>query len=183
MSRENRPRREGATEQPERKESAVALISPDSLQASSLACGFERPPSLADTDRCGLSSSLSELQAFQRAADARWGFDWESRPPSEKAPSQEMSELDRSLRCVEYVVLALAGEVGELANAIKKIRRQLLKGNNTSSLHLPSLEEETADIFAYLLKLSNVMGWNLELLYRRKMQANEHRFGAGDEAD
>jgi NTP pyrophosphatase (non-canonical NTP hydrolase) len=127
---------------------------------------------------------MKKLQQVQAQADERWGFDFDAfddlvaQQQSLPAPgfAKIEPEVDKLHRQLEYVVLALAGEVGELANLVKKARRELLLlGDSTVSKE--EMREELADILAYALKLSNLMGWNLEQAYLEKMKKNEARFG------
>lgn len=128
--------------------------------------------------------AVKKLQRYQKDADARWGFDFDiwDRVVDVQQSLPSVTEdvlnpaVDGLIRRMEYVGLALAGEVGELCNQIKKTRRLLLQGERLEEVDLGELQREVADIFAYLLKLSNLMGWDLEKLYLEKMQENELRF-------
>src|SRR5215218_5357508 len=128
---------------------------------------------------------MRKLQRFQKRADNSWGFDfhlWDSISGEQLgipgiAEDVRDPKIDAKIRRLEYITLALGGEVGELGNAIKKLRRRLLQGERFSSLSFTEIQEEAADILAYLLKLCNLMGWDLEKLYLEKMKANEERFG------
>jgi NTP pyrophosphatase (non-canonical NTP hydrolase) len=124
------------------------------------------------------------LQADQASADDRWGFDF---PLLDALAAPQLSieyaglpplpvAADAEQRRMEYVVLALAGEVGELANLVKKRRRALLMGEAADPSLEPRIQDECADVFAYLLKLCNLRGWDLERLYAEKMARNEARF-------
>jgi NTP pyrophosphatase (non-canonical NTP hydrolase) len=53
-------------------------------------------------------------------------------------------------------------EVGELAEALIKYRRE-------------SLEEEIADVFAWLLSIANLLGIDLEEAFRKKYLASENQ--------
>jgi NTP pyrophosphatase (non-canonical NTP hydrolase) len=128
--------------------------------------------------------SMRKLQRAHQASEKRWGFDFEfwddvaapqSSLPGIFADSRD-PKVDTLVRHLEYVALALAGEVGELANSVKKVRRRLLLREPLSSIDWGPVQEEVADIFAYLLKLCNLMGWDLERLYREKMNKNDDRF-------
>lgn len=128
---------------------------------------------------------MKKLQRFQAAADEAWGFDfslWDQLGQDQLSLPGLMNELherrlDAKIRRAEYIALALAGEVGELANALKKVRRQLLQGESSSPECWDGVREEAADVLAYLLKLCNLFGWDLEDTYVAKMHDNEVRFG------
>ncbi len=80
--------------------------------------------------------------------------------------------LDR----LEYIVVALAGEIGEFANLIKKMRREYLHMRIERREYLESLKEELTDIFIYVLIASNLLDMDLEEWYRRKTEINKDRF-------
>jgi NTP pyrophosphatase (non-canonical NTP hydrolase)/deoxyadenosine/deoxycytidine kinase len=111
-------------------------------------------------------SSLGELQRFQTMADEAWGFDFPADPDDASA----------QLHRVEFACLALAGEVGELANIVKKARRAIWTGGK-AGLDLQALKDELADVVAYTLKLANLLDVDLEDAYRHKMDLNVLRFG------
>jgi NTP pyrophosphatase (non-canonical NTP hydrolase) len=127
---------------------------------------------------------MKKLQQVQAQADERWGFDFDAFDDlvarQQTLPAAGFAkiepEIDKLHRQLEYVVLALAGEVGELANLAKKARRDLLL-RGTSTVPTEAMRDELADILAYALKLANLMGWNLEQAYLEKMKKNEARFG------
>lgn len=76
------------------------------------------------------------------------------------------------VQALEHLVVCIAGEVGELANEVKKIRR----GDVSYEVRRSALEGEVADIFAYVLKLANQMTFDLEAAYQIKMTENATRF-------
>ena len=71
-----------------------------------------------------------------------------------------------------FTFLALSGEVGEASNLIKKIWR----GDCFLCEKQAELQEEIADIFAYLLKLTYQLGFDLERAYLEKNKKNHERF-------
>ena len=73
-----------------------------------------------------------------------------------------------------YIALALAGEIGELANVVKKLER----GDLSYAEALERLEDESADVLIYLLKLSYQTGIDLEAAFVNKQRANKIRFAA-----
>jgi NTP pyrophosphatase (non-canonical NTP hydrolase) len=94
---------------------------------------------------------IRELQAFHESLDREKGFD-----------------LDM-LRNIAY----LSEEVGEVVSAI----RELEKADGPSELEeaRAHLGEELADCLAYLLKLANYGGIDLQEAYMRKMERNLKR--------
>lgn len=78
-----------------------------------------------------------------------------------------------------FMVLALCGEVGELANEIKKIVRG--SANIKEAKTRVALMMEEADVFTYLLCISILTGTDLEKAYYAKRAENERRFGKSDD--
>jgi NTP pyrophosphatase (non-canonical NTP hydrolase) len=72
-------------------------------------------------------------------------------------------------------VLALAGEVGEVANIVKKLERGDLSLGNPAVVH--HLREEVADVFIYLLNIAGIMKVDLYKAYCEKRAINEKRWG------
>ena len=107
---------------------------------------------------------LKDLISRQREFDERHAskFEW-----SQRASSENTQPL-------LYVALALAGEIGELANVVKKLER----GDITYEQALVQAEDEAADVLIYLLKLSYQTGIDLEAAFINKQRANEVRFAA-----
>lgn len=109
-------------------------------------------------------AELVELQA---------GFDT-SRPQLERwAAAIDEDRID----VLEFLITALAGEVGELANITKKI----VRGDTTLPEQRGALGEEMADVFIYLMKLSRQLDVDLERAYLSKMAINAKRFPASNE--
>lgn len=79
---------------------------------------------------------------------------------------------DKNIEMLEFLILALTGEVGETANIVKKI----IRGDFLLSQKYGDLKEEITDVFIYVLKLSNQLGFDLEEEYLKKMKINQERF-------
>src|SRR5436190_20432898 len=94
---------------------------------------------------------IAELIARQRAFDEAHAsrFEW----------AQTIS-ADRT-QPLQYIALALAGEVGELANVVKKLERGDFDYAHAMSL----LQDEVADVLIYLLKLSYQADIDLEAAF------------------
>jgi NTP pyrophosphatase (non-canonical NTP hydrolase) len=71
--------------------------------------------------------------------------------------------------------LALAGEVGEFANWIKKIERGDVKLEDALTQH--ELRGELSDIFIYVLQLAGMLKIDLYKAYCEKRAINEKRWG------
>lgn len=93
---------------------------------------------------------------------------------------QQQCEADSSLyftdvnrfTTVQFHLLALAGEVGELCNDLKKQMRGDMDAHAFSDL----AKTELPDILIYLLLLANTLGIDLEDAYEAKREFNHGRF-------
>jgi NTP pyrophosphatase (non-canonical NTP hydrolase) len=71
--------------------------------------------------------------------------------------------------------LALAGEVGEFANWIKKVERGDVDLHDALTQH--ELRGELADIFIYVLQIAGMLKIDLYKAYCEKRAINEKRWG------
>jgi NTP pyrophosphatase (non-canonical NTP hydrolase) len=78
-----------------------------------------------------------------------------------------------------FMALAMAGEVGEVCNEIKKVER----GSATFTEARDKIAEESIDVFIYLCNLFGILGVDAEELYKRKREFNAGRFGVQGTAD
>jgi NTP pyrophosphatase (non-canonical NTP hydrolase)/deoxyadenosine/deoxycytidine kinase len=106
---------------------------------------------------------LSALQQFQQRFDRTRGF----------APADSLNEIAE----LDFSILALCGETGELANSLKKFHRARWLGHRPR-FPLDEIRDEVADVLAYLLKVCNSSGISLEIAYLEKMLVNSVRFPA-----
>lgn len=86
--------------------------------------------------------------------------------------AQEVSE--KNIEHLQFLVLSLAGEVGEMANCVKKV----VRGDEEYTTSKEKLSEELADVFIYVLKLAYQLNIDLEKAYFQKLKINEERFKA-----
>jgi deoxyguanosine kinase len=124
-------------------------------------------PTLEEADRAIFGQGqrrLADFQRWHRAFDEEHAF-----------------EKDLYLNYILFVE-----EVGELARELTQLRRaeKQLRGGETdveesfsraTEQWRPQLESELADCLAYLLKLANYLGVDLEEAYLTKMRENETR--------
>lgn len=75
---------------------------------------------------------------------------------------------------IPHHTLALAGEVGELANIVKKIDRGSLDIKDANVRY--QLMMETTDVFVYLLNIAGLLSLDLEKSYLHVRSLNEQRF-------
>ncbi|GFE76891.1 hypothetical protein [Novosphingobium sp. TCA1] len=111
---------------------------------------------------------LSKLIERQLAADRRRGFLLDFKTDTGR------------LRQIEEDLIGLFGEVGEFANLIKKIRL----AHDHPDYVGPALEDESqslrmelADAAIYIIRLSELLGGNLEADILSKMDINDGRYG------
>lgn len=79
-------------------------------------------------------------------------------------------------RDIPHHALALAGEVGEFCNIVKKIERGSLEFRDATVQH--DLAMELTDVFVYTLNLAGMLGIDLEKTYEIVRNNNEKRFTA-----
>lgn len=90
-----------------------------------------------------------------------------------------------ALHNLEWTTLAMAGEAGELANKVKKIRRDgidLLTTTAHVSEHLAELRVETANTLVYLIVAATLLGMSLADLLDLAVTGAEE-FGAARGVD
>jgi len=109
-----------------------------------------------------MDMTLASLQAFQRDFDAGH----EGRSPFLEDPT------DDKVPNLEHLIVCLAGELGEFANIVKKVRRGDFEYEHVST----DLTNELADVLAYMLKTANLMQIDLAQAYMRKMNENKIKF-------
>jgi NTP pyrophosphatase (non-canonical NTP hydrolase) len=78
---------------------------------------------------------------------------------------------------IAHHVLALCGEVGELANILKKVQRGDLDLEDEDTYY--AMAGEITDIFIYTLSIAGIAGMDMEVFYAAKREYNCRRF-AGD---
>ncbi|NKL12103.1 hypothetical protein GFL78_08900 [Rhizobium leguminosarum bv. viciae] len=117
-----------------------------------------------------------DMQLLQADFDKSRGFHQLPFPPNAIDDKHPLSFSDK-LSMAEFAAIGLGGEVGELLNGLKKIRRNLAI-NGIETFDPQALLGEVADVYSYLLKLSNILGHDLEVAYLEKMCLNRYRFPA-----
>ncbi len=71
-------------------------------------------------------------------------------------------------------VLALCGEVGEVANLIKKFQRGSIQAGDENAFF--DLAGELADVFIYVMSCAAIIGIDMEEIYAAKREYNVTRF-------
>lgn len=105
---------------------------------------------------------LKEIIKLQKEFDSKHkiNFNW----------AEEISE--KNLEHLQFLVLSLAGEVGEMANCVKKV----IRGDEQYLSSKDKITEELTDVFIYVLKLAYQMNVDLEGSYLQKLDINKSRF-------
>lgn len=75
---------------------------------------------------------------------------------------------------IPHMTLCLAGEVGELANLVKKIQRGDLDWNDPDVQF--KVRMEMTDVYVYLMNLCALTSTNMEAAYEVKRKENLERF-------
>lgn len=73
-----------------------------------------------------------------------------------------------------YMALAMAGEVGEFCNVVKKIERKSLDLSDAKTWLM--LSSELTDVLVYLLNIAGMLHIDLEKSFMAVRGANEKRF-------
>lgn len=73
---------------------------------------------------------------------------------------------------LDYLAIAMAGEVGEVCNIIKKFDRGSINGE----LLREELSKELPDILIYLVMLAEKVGIDLQQAWINKKEYNDSRF-------
>lgn len=109
---------------------------------------------------------MKAIFEFQRKFDARRGWDW-TRPRDEET----------RMKFLQHGTIALAGEVGEFANVLKKaLRHYESTGELPTSEVYGKLNEELVDVFIYVVKLAIALEMDLSNGYYDKMKFNDKKF-------
>jgi len=92
--------------------------------------------------------------------------------------TREAQKKDR-IRAIEEELIGMMGEMGEVANLIKKARLQVNAGKDASAVCagiVPQLKEELIDTFIYMIRLFQITDTDVEAEYLRKLSINAVRF-------
>jgi len=110
---------------------------------------------------------LKEILKLQKEFDVkhRINFNW----------AEDISE--KNLQHLQFLVLSLTGEVGEMANCVKKV----IRGDEQYNASKDRIAEELTDVFIYILKLAYQMNIDLEGHYLQKLESNKSRFKSFEE--
>lgn len=111
---------------------------------------------------------------------------------SDPTTEPELAELTRLMREFsaerdwqkfhdpKSLILALMGEVGELAELFQWVGADDAVERFAEPEHRQRAEEEIADVLLYLLRLADVVGVDVAAAARAKMAASRERFAVRD---
>lgn len=77
---------------------------------------------------------------------------------------------------VKNLILALVGEVGELAEIVQWVPDEAIEDFLSKSENLVRFEAELADVLIYLLRLATVSRVNIEDALNKKLESNEIKY-------
>lgn len=97
----------------------------------------------------------------------------------ESAFSWSCPITQENLEVLEFLLVALMGELGETSNLVKKI----VRGDFLLAEKKADLSEELADMLIYLIKLSYQLGIDLEAACTEKIAKNYDRFKRYEKGD
>ena len=118
---------------------------------------FSVEPTLSEADHAVFAQGRRRLADFQR---------WHRALDEEKGLLQDLF----------FNFICLTEEIGELARVLHRAwRAEALGEEQDDQIVQSALREELADCLAYLLKLANCVGFDLEAAYLEKMQVNRDR--------
>ncbi len=116
---------------------------------------------------------LKEIQKMQKEFDLQyfpnfWKF------------SNDKEFIER----LKYCVVALTGELGELANLLKKIEREIMHiRQDIDKEKIEEIKEELIDVFIYTVIMANLLNVDLEQGYLAKNSKLKERFKHFKEAN
>lgn len=109
-----------------------------------------------------MSLTIHEIKKLQEEFDSKH----KGRTPfNEKINSKNIEVL-------EHLIVCMVGEIGEFSNIIKKVSR----GDFSLEENKEHLSEELADVFIYLIKISNQSEIDIEKAFIEKLEKNKKRF-------
>ncbi len=109
---------------------------------------------------------MDDIIEKQREYDEEYGWEWRD------------LDHDERLQALQYLVIGLSEEVGEVCGPVKK----MLRDSRLDDVEFDfdkvreEVREEVADIQIYLIKLADVLGIDLEEEHHSKTEKNKDRY-------
>ncbi len=110
-------------------------------------------------------ADIEELVKFQKEFDKNHGW-----------LNEYDAHDDKFFERLQYATIALAGEVGEFSNFLKKILRERKLNDRIDDTHMAAMKEELIDVFIYLIILSIILKIDIPKIYYEKMEFNEKKY-------
>lgn len=91
----------------------------------------------------------------------------------------DIKDVDKLIHFLNRDVVGLLGEIGEIANVIKKMNLDYDSNKINEELfadYKSKLREEVVDAFVYLLRLTSSLELDIENAYLSKLEVNKKRF-------
>ncbi len=111
---------------------------------------------------------IKRLAEIQKEFDSHHGWTLESTSAKEK------------LEVINKDLIGLFGEIGELANLIKKLNLEMKGPEEMLSTRLldthDALSEELIDSFIYIIRIAGHLDIDIEECYLQKLSINRERF-------
>ena len=117
-------------------------------------------------------TDIEEIVEFQKKFDMSHGW-------TDEFDGKDAKFFER----LQYATIALAGEVGEYSNFLKKIIREKNLTDEINEEHTSAMKEELVDIFIYLVILSIILKVDIAKTYYEKMKFNQQRFQKFEKTD
>lgn len=110
--------------------------------------------------------NIDKLREIQINQDKSLGFNVNFSSPNDK-----YNQITKDL-------IGLFGEIGEFSNIVKKINIKLSNANYNYDIDTAEkdLKEEWVDSFIYLLRISAILGIDIESETIKKMEFNNERY-------
>lgn len=112
--------------------------------------------------------SWNDLRDTQMEFDSRHGWGVDPR------------DAGAVLKALRSDTIGLAGEVGEIANIVKRLQLDFdlaaERAENVIEEQRADIAEEIVDCSIYLMRIASYMGVDLEAEYLKKLSRNERRF-------
>ena len=87
--------------------------------------------------------------------------------------------LDRDwgqFHSVRNLILALVGEVGELAEIVQGVPDEKVEEFLSSPINQSRFDEEFADVLIYVLRIASIRGIDIEAVLNKKLEVNEKKY-------
>ncbi len=109
--------------------------------------------------------TLYEIVKYQADFDERHGWLW------------KINNEEDFINALQYLSIALSGEVGEFCNLVKKLVREFRSSGKIKPDMINKLKEELVDVFIYVIKgASQLFNMDIGEEYFKKMSINEVKF-------